>query len=217
MSKKCTYCGKEANTKDHVIPKELYPKSIRNQNIQLITVPSCKKCNAGFSDDEEHFRNVIVLGGNITDSVSELFRNKVYTSFFKRKSTRHFWQLVDSMKEIDTPSGKRHIIFPIKDKKVERVLKKIFCGLGYKHFKGCVSKENIAVGVFHYQIPEFFKKEKWYNCVPEIFAYIYYIFLFDDVLFSCWLIKFFESRYFWGRFNLTEEMTYDTERVIDLR
>jgi len=217
MKKKCAYCGGEANTDDHVIPKNLYPKSIRNQNVQLLTVPSCKKCNEGFSDDEEHFRNILVFGGHNNEIVNELYHDKVYPSFSERKSMRHFWQLVDSMEEIDTSSGKKHIIFPIKDIKFERVLRKIFRGLGYKHFRCCLSKEHIKVGVFQYQMPEFLKKEKWYNCVPEVFSYIFYIFLVDDGLFSCWLFKFFESRYYWGTINITEEMTYNVERVIDLR
>jgi len=50
----CVYCvEKEANTKDHVIPKQLYPKPWPND---FITVPACKECNYSFRKDEEYFR-----------------------------------------------------------------------------------------------------------------------------------------------------------------
>jgi len=217
MRKKCAYCGGEAETDDHVVPKNLYPKSIRNRNVQLLTVPSCNKCNAGFSDDEEHFRNIIVLGGHNTEIVNELYHNKIHPSFSERKSVRHFWQLVGNLKEIDTPDGKRLIIYPMKDKKFERILRKIFSGLGYYHFGCCVPKENMKVDVLKYQVPEFITKAKWCNRVPEVFEYIFDIYLVDDGFISCWLIKFFESRYYWGIINMTEEMIFDRERAIDLR
>lgn len=217
MKKKCAYCGGEADTKDHVIPKNLYPESIRNRNVQLLTVPSCKKCNEGFSDDEEHFRNILVLGGKNTETVNELYNNNVYPSFSKKKSLRHFWQLVDSMENIDTSDSKRHIIYPMKDIKFERILRKIFCGLGYKHFSCCVPKENIKVDVLKYQVPEFLTKLNWFKIVPEVFEYFFYIYLVDEGFISCWLIKFFESRYYWGKINMIKEMSFNSERIIDLR
>ena len=53
----CVYCGLPANTRDHVPPKCLlekpYPANLR-------WVPSCEKCNTGFSLDEQYF--LILLG-----------------------------------------------------------------------------------------------------------------------------------------------------------
>ena len=51
---RCIYCGVLGSvTLDHVPPKCLLPAGAR-QN--LVTVPSCEKCNGGFSKDDEYFR-----------------------------------------------------------------------------------------------------------------------------------------------------------------
>lgn len=54
----CIYCGKDADTRDHVPPKCFlrtpYPAN-------LITVPSCRTCNNNASKDEEYCR-VVVIG-----------------------------------------------------------------------------------------------------------------------------------------------------------
>jgi hypothetical protein len=54
----CIYCQTaEATTHDHVPPKQLLRKPYP---LNLLTVPSCEKCNNGYSADEEYFRLIIV-------------------------------------------------------------------------------------------------------------------------------------------------------------
>jgi len=216
MENKCAYCGELAKTVDHIIPKNLYPMSIRKQNIQLLTVPSCYKCNAGFSDDEEHFRNIITVGGNNTPIVNELFWYKVYPSFSKRKSLRHLNQLLTDMNEINLQNGKRHIIYPMQDEKFVRILKKIFNGLFFYHFRNCIPKENITVDVLKYGIPKFIIEATWYNIVPKVFEYIFGIYITNEGYVSLWMIKFFENRYFMGKINMPKEIISDVQ-AIDLR
>jgi hypothetical protein len=55
MNQKCIYCGKIADTKDHVPPKCFFLKPAPSN---LITVPSCFACNNSFSQDEEYARTV---------------------------------------------------------------------------------------------------------------------------------------------------------------
>ena len=216
MAKKCAYCGGLANTNDHVIPKNLYPISIRKQNVQLLTVPSCYKCNAGFSDDEEHFRNIITVGGYNSPIVNELFYDKVHPSFSKGKSLRHLNQLWTNMNEINTLNGKRHIIYPTRDKKFVRILKKIFSGLSFYHFRNYIPKENINVDVLKDEIPKFIIEANWYNIVPEVFEYIFGSYITDEGYVSLWMVKFFENRYYLGKINMPEEIIPD-EQAIDLR
>lgn len=52
----CVYCGEIGTTNDHVPPENLFPIPRPND---LITVPSCLRCNNGFSRDDEHFRTII--------------------------------------------------------------------------------------------------------------------------------------------------------------
>jgi len=53
----CIYCGKKiATEKDHIPPRNLFPKP-RPDN--LITVPSCSGCNREYGKDDERVRNLI--------------------------------------------------------------------------------------------------------------------------------------------------------------
>jgi hypothetical protein len=59
ISKICYLCGKQIEGRshdDHVPPKQCFPKEIRmSQELNLQLVPSHKKCNNGYKDDEEYF------------------------------------------------------------------------------------------------------------------------------------------------------------------
>lgn len=55
----CALCGLHpATTKDHIPPRNLYPKPIEN-DINLNTVPACSSCNNGSSSDDEIFKVLI--------------------------------------------------------------------------------------------------------------------------------------------------------------
>jgi len=56
----CVYCGRPGTTKDHVVPRCLLEKPFPPN---LLTVPSCKKCNEGYSKDEEYFLAVMAQTG----------------------------------------------------------------------------------------------------------------------------------------------------------
>ena len=63
-NKICSYCGERlATDREHVFPSNLYPASKSCSQVQRLTIPSCKECNNGWSDDEVHFRNVLALAG----------------------------------------------------------------------------------------------------------------------------------------------------------
>jgi hypothetical protein len=61
----CTYCGRPADTVDHVPPKLLlrrpYPPNLR-------TVPACQNCNRGFQKDDEYVRTVLSLDTKASDN-----------------------------------------------------------------------------------------------------------------------------------------------------
>ncbi len=55
----CTYCGRAREiTDDHVPPQNMFPSP---RPPDLITVPACRRCNQGFSMEDEYFR-IAVLG-----------------------------------------------------------------------------------------------------------------------------------------------------------
>jgi len=54
MKSLCVQCGtRPAESMDHIPPKNLFARPRPNN---LITVPSCNRCNQGSSDDDEYFR-----------------------------------------------------------------------------------------------------------------------------------------------------------------
>lgn len=63
--KECVYCGSTQDLgKDHVPPKNLFPKP-RPSN--LVTVPACGSCNLGASKDDEYFRTVVAMRHDVAD------------------------------------------------------------------------------------------------------------------------------------------------------
>jgi hypothetical protein len=67
----CVYCGKEAVTRDHAIPRCLLEKPFPPN---LPTVPSCRECNGGYSKDEEYFLAIMAQSGfvpSLMQKVSE--------------------------------------------------------------------------------------------------------------------------------------------------
>jgi len=61
----CIICGeKYGNGKDHLPPKVLYPKKLRNDKTYFFTFPVCSKCNRGSSDEDFLFSVLLSFGLN---------------------------------------------------------------------------------------------------------------------------------------------------------
>lgn len=70
----CAYCGNgKSGTMDHVVPLALYPPSKATSKLQRITVPACQTCNGSWTDDEPHFRNMMLVAGETNPTVRELW------------------------------------------------------------------------------------------------------------------------------------------------
>ena len=54
----CCYCGGPANSSDHTPPRCLLPIPLPN-DVQAMTIPACKTCNTGFSEDEMRVAAVV--------------------------------------------------------------------------------------------------------------------------------------------------------------
>jgi hypothetical protein len=67
-------------TSDHVPPKNLFPKP-RPKN--LITVPCCESCNAGFSKLDERFRAFVSMPLNVSPVGKAIMREKAFGRSFK--------------------------------------------------------------------------------------------------------------------------------------
>jgi hypothetical protein len=61
----CVYCGEECKkSSEHAVMKSLFPKRRPNN---LITVPSCERCNNEASMDEEYFKTVVIMRDDVAE------------------------------------------------------------------------------------------------------------------------------------------------------
>jgi hypothetical protein len=64
----CYWCGTPATSKEHVPPRNLFPKG---KNKDLITVPSCTEHNQAFGKIDEKFRVYLQARETSSDALSE--------------------------------------------------------------------------------------------------------------------------------------------------
>ncbi|MCW9709260.1 hypothetical protein [Fodinibius salsisoli] len=142
----CIYClERDANSKDHTPPKNLFPKDKRND---LITVPCCKKCNRSFSKDEEYCRAVISSTGQSqrNPSAKEILTGKVFRSLERdqAKGFRNYLRKSISPALVYSGSGiylGRGSKIKVQMERVYNVIKKTVQGLVFHETELTVSDE----------------------------------------------------------------------------
>jgi hypothetical protein len=199
--KRCAYCGMTdiSLTKEHVIPRMLYPLSKANSRVQRLTIPACEKCNHGWSDDEAHFRNILMLSGEPNQVVTELFNSSVIRGLNEKDGKRRVADLWKIMIPEQTETGERHRIYPALDKRFLRILRKIVRGLYFYNFGTHISDEKVSVDILRFSIPpEIIEITPILHQEEDIFKYQVFEFdNFDDIpMQSVWLITFFENKRF---------------------
>ena len=165
----CAYCGGVATTVDHVVPGCLYPPSKATSKVQRITVPACESCNKSWVDDEPHFRSVLLLAGDATPVVRELWEGKTRRSFQQPDGERRRRDLAELLR----PEGERHKIFPADDPRFMRVLRKVIRGLSHHHgLLTPVSDEQVWADVQRYPVADSLLEEMTRaHAEPDIIEY----------------------------------------------
>ena len=83
-AKSCYLCRSAENlTRDHIPPKNLFPKPLPTN---LITVPCCKTCNESFSKSDEHIRAFLAMQVNVSPVGKGIMREKVFRQFLQEVS-----------------------------------------------------------------------------------------------------------------------------------
>jgi hypothetical protein len=199
---KCPSCGADGIrlSRGHILPSNLYPVSVRTSALQLPTLRECPTCNAGWSDDEAHFRSVLVLAGEPNDPVRELWTSKVTRSFKGLDGRRR----VEDLRKMLVPARHigedRYMIYPARDERVVRILRKIVRGLShYLQVERNIKDERVFADALKISFPEGIGDE-WesFECVPSIFKCWYHPYN-DAEISSLWLLRFYEKRYFLAR------------------
>lgn len=198
----CTYCGKKpGTTKDHVIPKSLFPKPRPND---LVTVKCCKDCNKKFKQDEDIFVAWINFGpGGATKKGQSLWDQKLYRTYKKDYGVRKI--IANSFKCINliAPSGiylGKRLAISIDSKRLNNVLKKIIRGLFWLEYKERLP-QNIRIDIFG--IPKnderitevIYATEPATTCWEKIFEYRHRR-LDTSTFESLWIMSFYRKNYF---------------------
>lgn len=134
MDSICYLCGnKLAETRDHIFPKNLFPRPLPSH---LLTAPSCGECNNSLSDDEELFRAFVALGvAYETSSGYRIWTERVRPSLQldRRGFKTLLLRLIKDVK-LFSPNGMyvgNAKALLVDQERINRVLEKIARGLYY--------------------------------------------------------------------------------------
>jgi len=202
----CIYCGKTADTREHIPPKQFF-KGVPNK--PLITVPSCNECNAGFQKHEDFFRQFYAsMLMARSPEAKKLMDEEVSRSIIRTPALGH--QMFSQMKLVDayTKTGLykgRMTMYTVSDSdkiRIDRVVTKVIKGLFFYEFGKTIPVDWVMKIVWI--TPQVEKKQKfdemgkqpywrvikedtfayWVNHVPETFQ-------------SVWLLDFFKIPLFY--------------------
>lgn len=199
--KKCAYCGVAGVhlTRDHVVPRGLYPPEWEAGKIQVITVPACVSCNNEFSSDEPHFRTMLLLAGEPNDQVRKLWEAKAapsfYNSFYKMDGEKRVRALFDQIRPAFVEGQRRFKIYPANDQAVLRIIKKVVRGLSHYHdLESAVQESRVWADVLRFPIQGGFE-DLYHHRDPRIFLY-FFDYCNDGEISSVWQLTFFENKKF---------------------
>jgi len=119
-------------TDDHLPPRNIFPKPQPN-NVDLITVPACSKCNEGSSRDDEEFKLYISL----KSGMEKPHCLKLHKS--TKRTIQHNSNLKKRLIKDST-----NFFFPIHKTEstnklfYKNLIQNLFCGFQKKSFVGCI-------------------------------------------------------------------------------
>lgn len=193
---RCAYCGEivakgAGKTRDHVFPRSLYPVS-RRRTCVPITVPACEACNRRWTDDEEHFRNVVNSAGDFNAPAAELFADKIRRSLRRQPGERRILDLLRISEAVEVDGQPRLRIYPARDPRVLGVLRKIVVGLCHHHgFITGLGEERIWVDVLRFGLPnEYLARLHHEEREADIVEYWYGVHT-EPGVHSVWILRFY--------------------------
>ncbi|ESY29548.1 hypothetical protein NKK48_00700 [Mesorhizobium sp. C386A] len=198
---RCALCGEvRLVTKEHVVPRGLYPSSKAGSRFQRIVIPTCATCNNGTADDDAHFRNVVTIAGDQNPAVTELWEGPITRSFGKADGRRRALDLLALMSPIEHETGERYMIYPGRDPRVLRIVRKIVRGLSYRHgLRWPVSDDEVFVDVLKTHIHEdLIASLNVAHAERDILNYRYGRIEDSPGIESGWLLRFYERTVFIG-------------------
>lgn len=197
----CGLCGEhKLTTREHVVPRSLYPPSKANSTFQRITIPACASCNNGTSDDDAHFRNVVLVSGDANPVVSEIWSGPVARAFKQVDGRRRAYDLFKIMKPAPDVGPGRYRIYPADDQRILFIVRKIIRGLSRHHqLRHPVADSEVFADVMRDPVPEeIITSMEHRNAEPDILEYGWLRLTETAGISSVWLLRFYQRTSFVG-------------------
>jgi len=198
--RRCVYCGKIGQTtKEHVVPRCFYPPSKATSRVQRITIRACRPCNDGWADDEAHTKHVLLVAGQSNAAVQELWQSAFRAMTAAADGRRRLFDLVDQLVPMIVDGEERRVIYPARDPRVVRVIRKMVRGLCAHHrVATAVPEERVWVDIIDPPPPpEVLATVELHHVERDIIEYWYNDRLVEHPpLQSVWFLRLFERRNF---------------------
>ncbi len=202
----CTYCYRSpADTRDHVPPKNLFPRPLPNN---LITVPCCKPCNTQLARDDDYFWHALMTASNIEQrSAASESRARALRGLGRPEAQGLLSSIISSFQRVELQSpGGIYIghapAFQVDNQRIKRVLARIVRALYFTVNRALIPAHNdVHVWWNQFEFPKFIRelateaKTTWpgpYDIGPHIFSFTW-LQTPGPVPRGVWLMTFYES------------------------
>ncbi len=140
----CIYCGEEADTRDHVPPKCLFPKP--RTDMGMVTVPACLKCNKSYEKDDVLFAVATCLEAYIDHpQATRAWETSLRPLVLKSPGFRAMLSSNILPGGVRTPGGLHlpdRFAMRYSKPRMTRVIERIVRGLLWEHYKLTVDAQN---------------------------------------------------------------------------
>lgn len=142
----CAYCGARASQRDHVPPKAIFPANTG----PLITVPACEDCHRGTSDDDEYFRDSLVMRHDVGGSSSgQQILNKALRALARPQQRGYARALArrTRLAQVQSEAGLllgNAPVYIVENERLSRVVERTLRGLYYHEEGERLPEEGIA-------------------------------------------------------------------------
>lgn len=197
----CGLCGNTTSTtREHVVPRCLYPASKASSRFQRITIAACEACNNGTADEDTHLRNVLLVAGDANAAVREIWESSIQPRMSGGDGRRRAKQLFDIMRPAPDAGADRYRIYPTDDPRVVKSIRKVIRGLSRHHgLHAPVRDEQVFADVLRQPVPLYLLDGmQQASAEPDILKYRYQIVTDMPGLLSAWLLTFYERTTFIG-------------------
>jgi len=139
----------------------------------------------------------MLVAGEPNAPVRELWETTARRGFNKVDGRTRTFDLLSQMQLVEMTEGFRHKVYPARDRRVMRIIRKITRGLCHHHgVMSPVEDQQVIADVLKFTIqPEFMEEMAYHHLEKDVFEYRYKV-IGGPEIHSAWLLTIFERRTF---------------------